>query len=290
MSAFIALWIGPRAEPTAEFTLRASPPRAEVFEENRRVGVTPLTVRMRPHESRTFRLLRRGCADAMVTLRADDLLAQAPRARLPGETVTLREERVVSMPPCATARLDITSIPPGAEVLLDGRREGVTPLKLAGLAPGRRLVQLNHPKCFPWRGMATLEPGVRTRLHQELEDRVIPLYREMIENEPGRITHYTDLAHYLTIRGEFAEAGDVLRQCYDAVKRRDADDVKRFYQELAQTYIRYYQFPEESESESVRPVCRELMERALDEKLWNVKQLQRYLKQMDAYDRRNSRR
>ena len=42
-------------------------------------------------------------------------------------------------------RLDVTSTPPGAEVVVDNQKRGVTPLSITDLAPGAHLIQLAKP-------------------------------------------------------------------------------------------------------------------------------------------------
>ena len=72
------------------------------------------------------------------------LVAQAaPRADEPGGAV-----------------LFVTSDPPGADLLLDGRPlERATPVLVRGLAPGEHTVRISRPGYAAWSGSVTLDPG-----------------------------------------------------------------------------------------------------------------------------------
>jgi hypothetical protein len=54
--------------------------------------------------------------------------------------------------------LEITSDPPGAEVLVDGESAGVTPF-VSRIAPGERIVTLRHPDHGEWEQRVHIEAG-----------------------------------------------------------------------------------------------------------------------------------
>ena len=60
---------------------------------------------------------------------------------------------------CAVKRtLTITSNPPGAEVRLDGRRIGTTPLEHRFDHYGVRRITLQHPECLTWEQVVRIDP------------------------------------------------------------------------------------------------------------------------------------
>ena len=257
-------------------TVRSDPSPATVFEGNRQIGFTPFEVELRADERRVFRLVHRNRADAHATLRRSDF----PRSGLPAA-----HERCVELAPLVTASLNLTSDPSGAEVVLDGRREGRTPLLVDGLAAGEHVAQLTHPQCFPWRRVVSLKNGECLDVDARLEDRVVALYRDMIEKEPYCVTHYSDLAHHHILKGQWEEAERLFRKSYDvACQRRDAR-AGLFFDELVCFYQRMYVCPDEEGERRLRRLARELTERGLREGVWPAHVLQLRLRLMDQYDR-----
>ncbi len=68
-----------------------------------------------------------------------------------------------------TTRLDVTSQPAGATVLIDHNERGVTPLTLIDLAPGPHLVQVTKDGCRDAFESVSLEPGVVRTVGVRLE-------------------------------------------------------------------------------------------------------------------------
>ncbi|HVC18751.1 MAG TPA: PEGA domain-containing protein [Vicinamibacterales bacterium] len=71
--------------------------------------------------------------------------APAAVASAPASAPAPAAAEVVAPPPAPTGRLAIRSVPPGAQVILDGRGRGVTPLVLDGLGLRVHRVQLERP-------------------------------------------------------------------------------------------------------------------------------------------------
>ncbi|GGN03664.1 S-layer-like protein [Thermus composti] len=70
-------------------------------------------------------------------------------------------------PPPATATLNVNSRPQGAEVYLDGRLQGRTPLTL-GVNPGRHEVELRLAGYQPYRVTVNPRPGERVQVYAQL--------------------------------------------------------------------------------------------------------------------------
>ena len=69
----------------------------------------------------------------------------------------------------ATAGLQIDSRPAGAQVWVDGRPAGVTPLLLPNVSVGTHSVRIELPGFRPWTTTVSVGTGERTRVAASLE-------------------------------------------------------------------------------------------------------------------------
>lgn len=267
--------------------VRSDPPRASVFHEGTEIGATPVRLILARGERRSIRLVRRGCLDAERRIAADDYIPRVLTDRLSWIVKGGEGEVMVRLVAAASATLVVTSDPAGAGVFLDGRRAGITPFSRDGLAPGRRTLRIEHPECFAETIEVALKPGETRRVHRILKSRVAALYRDLIAGEPGSLLHHSDLAHYYVLQGEVDHAMAALRGGLEALRRTDATDKGRYFSELWKIYRRMYAYPRETGKSRLRPLCLELMQTALDQKLGNAKQLRNYLKGMKDYGRQH---
>ena len=65
--------------------------------------------------------------------------------------------------------IDVLSRPSGAQVILDGRRVGRTPLTLPDVTPGEHDVRLELPGHNRWATRVDVKPGARARVAASLE-------------------------------------------------------------------------------------------------------------------------
>jgi hypothetical protein len=65
-------------------------------------------------------------------------------------------------PPANKAILTITSAPPFAEVIVDGRFMGTTPVKGKEIPPGKHKLQITHRSFPPVDTVVNLGPGEKT--------------------------------------------------------------------------------------------------------------------------------
>lgn len=89
----------------------------------------------------------------------------APVRRAPPVEREAPIDRVASGP----GSLQIVSRPAGAEVLVDGRTVGRTPLVVGDVRPGSHSVRLELPGFRRWATSVDVEPGQRTRVAASLE-------------------------------------------------------------------------------------------------------------------------
>ena len=63
----------------------------------------------------------------------------------------------------------VDSRPVGAEVFVDGRSAGYTPLVVGDLSPGTHSIRIQRAGYRPWVTAVTLSPGARQRVAASLE-------------------------------------------------------------------------------------------------------------------------
>ena len=119
------------APKTGRIELASQPEGAQVFFHGQLLGVTPKVFPQAKPGHYRFRLEKPGCVPAW---REFDLA--------PGATVTQN----VTLTADGAAVL-LTSVPAGAEVVIEGRNAGATPLLLTGQAPGHYEAQFRAPGC-----------------------------------------------------------------------------------------------------------------------------------------------
>jgi len=269
-----------------EVVVRSNPPRASVFEGTRHIGETPVGVSVARGDVRFLRLVKKNCRDTYVALDGERYAPRGFLERLDHLVYGSRSAAiVVEMASSQGATLWVMTEPDGAEVYLDGVRVGLAPLRRSDLAPGVHSVRVALPEHFPQERAITLDPGQSITLRFTLESRWEALYRDRIARDPAEMTNYAELAHSYVLRGRFDEAERVLRQGFSVIEERRAGDPTRFINELWQIYTRYYIYPGEGADESLRPACRKMIETALEKQLYSPQALDRFLKQMDAFDR-----
>jgi len=283
-----ALHLSSATRPLVYVTVHSRPEGASVFAPDCSLGCTPLRLCLARGERRVLRFVRRDHNDAEAVINADAFI---PQGWLGQWRWLLQDKEVavtVKLGSAADAMLLVTTEPDGTEVFLDGRRVGVSPVSLRGLTPGPHGLRLVHPEAFVQSESIMLQPGQETRVHRVMETtKVVAYYRDLIRREPALLTHYAELAHHHVLNGQFADAAEVLREGFEALKRSDVDPqtTRRYFVELEQIYRRYFIYPPETANNKIRPVCRALLEMALDKGLGPAREMQEQLKRLDTYDK-----
>jgi TonB family protein len=97
-----------------------------------------------------------------------ELNVESPRASL---SVPLRAQ---ARPAPSLATVRVVSTPPGAQVLLDGKPTGITPLDRLRARPGKRTIRLQMMGFEPWETTVQLEAGASESISAALEPRPAP--------------------------------------------------------------------------------------------------------------------
>ncbi len=115
------------ADSPATLVVETTPPGWEVTEGARRLGTTPVTVSLPPGSHSL--VLRSGSS-------ARPLEVRLPR----GAQVVHHLDMAPTAPSPATGALQVTTVPPGATVSVDGAIQGRAPVGVSNLAPGDHTV------------------------------------------------------------------------------------------------------------------------------------------------------
>jgi PEGA domain len=108
------------ASRPATMTIDTRSAAAEVFIDGRRVGATPLVLTVQP-------------GTHLLTLRNGDAQRRVAFTAAPGEQLAQHLDLTAAEPAVQTARLSIATDPPGAQVTVDGRPRGLSPLTVENL-------------------------------------------------------------------------------------------------------------------------------------------------------------
>jgi tetratricopeptide (TPR) repeat protein len=176
--------------------IRTTVPGASVFVDGEFRGVSPVTISHLAPEAHALRV-EKGGFEPLVT------------------SLVVREEhseRDFELSPAPRGALEVTSVPAGAEVSLDGRFRGVTPLRLEDLCTGAHGLTVEKANRHPWSGTVFVQEGRTAEVSCELADRVLEYLQNALADEPDGILRYMELAHYYFIQGDTGNSVDVYRR------------------------------------------------------------------------------
>jgi hypothetical protein len=146
------------------------PAGARVFVDGRDHGRTPASLRDLPRGAHRVRLVREGyeTEERRVVINASHpaqaltvALARTPQAESP--------TRARGATPAPAGSLSVDSRPPGANVFIDGKLAGATPLVVPQIGAGEHAVRLEHDGYQPWSSSVRIVSGERNRVTASLE-------------------------------------------------------------------------------------------------------------------------
>ena len=144
----------PQPQPgTGTLSVNSTPSGAQVLVEGRVVGNTPLNIVLRP-----------GRVDVELRLGGYQSFRTSVQVR-PGETTAINANLI---PVVQNGLLQINSNPPGAQVLLNGRVVGNTPLSLT-VQPGRYDIELRLGGYQPFRASVAVASGQTVPVNANLQ-------------------------------------------------------------------------------------------------------------------------
>ncbi|MBP8273219.1 MAG: PEGA domain-containing protein, partial [Acidobacteria bacterium] len=158
------------AKPVADATpgrlvIRSTPTGAAVTINGKPAGRTPLTARDLTLATHTVVVSRPGFVSET---RKVPLTRRAPSTTL---SVRLSAERPAAARGASTGTINVDSRPKGAQVTIDGRALGATPLSAPGFAPGTHSVRVELAGYKPVTTSVTVKAGETARVAVTLEQR-----------------------------------------------------------------------------------------------------------------------
>lgn len=177
--------------------------------------------------------------------------------------------------------LKVSSVPSGAEVLLDGEFVGTTPLALPGLNPGAYEISLRRP------GFQTLQKTVEVDRHQavvaidlRLQSILELYYRRKILDEPGKLGNYADLMHAYLQEQRFDEGISVLEAGLRQMDKDGFSGKDRFEEEIQKIWDHQFVYGTRRDIDIVRQKIQQVLKRLEEEgvSLATVKKLRQLYK------------
>jgi serine/threonine-protein kinase len=150
------------SHPAGILIIESEPTGASVLINGAKLGLTPLELSELEMGSYTVLVEKAGYESEELMA---ELNPESPRASL---SVPLRAQ---ARPAPSLATVRVVSTPPGAQVLLDGKPTGTTPLDRLRARPGKRTIRLQMMGFEPWETTVQLEPGASESISAALEPR-----------------------------------------------------------------------------------------------------------------------
>jgi len=246
----LGLAVTPCAAP---LTVESTPPGGGVFLDDRFVGVTPVTVELDAEGRHLLRVEKRGYA---VFRQAVEVLR---------EPLLVRAE----LAPAQKGRISVTTIPSGAEVTIDGRSHGRSPLETDGLDLGPHTVQAVKTGYDVATEEVLLSPeqpsiAVALTLTARIEDYLVA----QVAAHPEDVMSITDLAHEYALQHRFDECLATMGQAFDAVstygEALDQDAIRRVYMEIDRLYEKQFDYAPDDVVVGLRPRLLEALRGAIE--------------------------
>jgi hypothetical protein len=158
----------PRKEasaPPGKLLIRSTPPGARVAVDGRARGRTPLILRDMPLRVMTVTVTQPGYKPNEQRVA---LSAARPTATVDAH-LTQEAAAAETASQATTGSLYVESRPSSAQVFVDNRSIGMTPISIPELSPGYHRVRLELAGFSPWVTMAEVRVGARTRVSASLE-------------------------------------------------------------------------------------------------------------------------
>lgn len=163
----------PAADEPGRLLVRSSPAGASVYVDGERHGLTPTAVKNLPTGLHRVRIVMDGyvAEDRNVTI-TEAKPAQAVTVELERPRAATQKSRASSEPassPAFAGVLVVESRPAGAQVFVDGKVMGITPLVVAKVDAGEHVVRLERDGYRRWSASVRIVAGERNRVTASLE-------------------------------------------------------------------------------------------------------------------------
>ena len=146
--------------------------------------------------------------------------------------------------PALQSSLAITTIPPGATVLLDGTARGSTPLTIDHIEPGDHRLRLVKRGFVPHEEALVVEPSQPATVHRTLDSRVERYYMQRLEKRPDCLYDIIELGHHYVLENEIDKAEKTFKRAVHAARGASsmADSERRLYTELGNIHSAQFDY------------------------------------------------
>lgn len=219
----------------AVIVLETTPNRASAYIDGHFVGTTPTTVQRFPPGTHVLRVTKFGHVPLLreLDVRTGKNTLKFNLAELPGGT------------------LDIKSVPPGAEVFVNGESCGHTPRSLTKLGTGGHRVRLSLVNYLDWKKTVNIEENKTVELNVTLRTRTGAHYIDAIKADPKNAVLLVDLAHYYITRSEWKEAEDAFTKALILTATTSPGYSSRLQQELHKVFGGTFKYDDRKRGQEV---------------------------------------
>lgn len=245
----MALAAATGGERLSEVHIYSEPSGATVFFDERYVGITPLVVKGVAYGKHLIRLVKGGYKVWVGAIEVEN------------EEVTVK----VILQARRLGSISVTSVPPGANVFLNGIFVGKTPIVVRNIEPKVYSLRLEREDFVTWQQEVRVSEDELVNVEAKLESKSEAYLIKEINNNPDDVRAYYELAHLYTIRGRYDDALKILQAGMDACMSPKAltSDMRRLYQEIERIYTGQYKFGDENILKLLRPRILQLLEEGI---------------------------
>lgn len=255
LAAVVSLvWFAAGCSGSRQTTVVSTPAGAAVVINDQPMGLTPVRVTFPPGDQPArIRIVCQGYKSWEGSLTAAQAMQQLSQ---PIALEKLKDPKII-----------FTSIPPGAEVLVDGERLGETPLTLPSMKPGTTCEVLFLREGYVQEQKTLTVDGSSSEIvvAVTLKSSVELYYRRKIKEEPQNYSNHTDLMHYYMMEKRFDDAIAIMREGVVNSSKNAGIGADRFVQEIDKIWGHQYVYGTQKEIESVRTKIVEMLERVMAE-------------------------
>jgi hypothetical protein len=248
------VWFAAGCPGSRQMKVTTTPPGAAVVINDQPVGVTPVQMAFPAgNQPARIRIVYQGYRSWEGTLTASQAAQQFSQ---PVVLEKLKEPKII-----------FTSVPSGAEVVVDGERLGATPFTLPSMKPGTTcevlFVREGYMKEQRTLTVDGLVPEITVAV--TMKSSVELYYKRKITEEPQNYANHTDLLHYYMMEKRFDDAVAIMRCGMVDSSKKPGVGSDRFWQEVDKIWGHQYVYGTHKEIESVRAKIVAMLQKVIAE-------------------------
>ncbi len=209
-------------------TVNSEPDNATMWIDDKYVGVTPLSVKELAPGHHFIKLSKR---------------EHMPWTKLV-ELVYAEEKLTAKLAPKPKGTLSVDSVPPQADVYIDGEYEGKTPFEKKNVDANRYSIRVEKEQFVTWEAEAEIRPGQEARVKAELVTKLEGWYLSRLKEDPNNVACRTDMAHYFLAQGQLDKSAKAIAAAVEVLANAadTSDQAGRLLQEIQRAWTKAYPF------------------------------------------------